>query len=541
MLPHNVHGPATVPLPVPQTKSERDDLWRSVEDYVAREQLVPPLSLDELLEHADSVLAATGTSAEFREFAAVLVGNAAWHDTVAGVPFDRRILLLPQCLRTKAECPAELDEYGLLCEQCGRCPLGDLQEKAERLGYIVLIAEGTTVVTQLLQDGRVDAVIGVGCMSSLERSFPYMAADAIPGIAIPLTRDGCDHTEVDLDWLDRAIALRSEQAYSGRFDLDQLRSTVMGWFVSEPLRALLAADDTQTEDIGISWLAKSGKRWRPILAVSVYGALNGHAETYPETLRRIAVAVECFHKASLVHDDIEDDDDTRYGEQTLHRQYGIPIALNVGDFLLGEGYRLIASSGTSPEQIKRMLAVAADGHRTLCLGQGKELAWVSDPTPLSSSEVIDIFLRKTAPAFEVALRLGAITGGSDGHLCEVLRQFSQALGVAYQIRDDILDFMGNGDGSDADAMRPSLLLALAYENASRGEQQQLRSAWRDGCRPAGLAAPVRALLNSLDVEPQAHELLSHYRKQAIATLRPLRNVRLKSLLHRLTGRILRDV
>ena len=129
-------------------------------------------------------------------------------------------------------------------------------------------------------------------------------------------------------------------------------------------------------------------------------------------MRQIAVAVECFHKASLVHDDIEDGDEQRYGQQSLHAAHGVPVALNVGDFLLGEGYRLIGAADAPAERLAEMLRVAADGHRGLSLGQGAELCWRSDPRPLSSAEVLDIFRRKTAPAFDVALRLGAVCAGA---------------------------------------------------------------------------------------------------------------------------------
>ena len=104
----------------------------------------------------------------------------------------------------------------------------------------------------------------------------------------------------------------------------------------------------------------------------------------PDDIKKIAVAIECFHKASLIHDDIEDNDATRYGEKTLHAEYGVPVALNVGDLLIGEGYRMIASSKESPEQKSQMLLVAAQGQRQLCRGQGEELCWARDPAPLSA-------------------------------------------------------------------------------------------------------------------------------------------------------------
>jgi len=79
-----------------------------------------------------------------------------------------------------------------------------------------------------------------------------------------------------------------------------------------------------------------------------------------------------LHNALLIHDDIEDNDALRYGEKTLHEEHGVPVALNVGDLLIGEGYRLIASCKVSAEQKAQMVLVASQGQRQLCRGQGAE-------------------------------------------------------------------------------------------------------------------------------------------------------------------------
>src|SRR5205823_4335039 len=88
------------------------------------------------------------------------------------------------------------------------------------------------------------------------------------------------------------------------------------------------------------------------------------------------------------------------------------------------------------------LTVAAfQGQRQLCRGQGAERCWTRQPAPLTALQVLDIFRQKTAPAFEVALRLGALYAGTEQHeeVSEVLRAYSEALGIAYQIRDDLSD------------------------------------------------------------------------------------------------------
>ena len=521
---------------IPGEKAERERIRSAVGAYVAARSLVPPLSLEELEGHARELLHSAAIPDGQSDFVSVLVSNAVWRDTLAAVPYERRVLLLPQCLRAKEQCAAELDEYGLLCAQCGRCAIGALQAEAEELGYVVLVAEGTTLVTRLLDGGKVDAVVGVSCLGVMEKAFPHFASDAIPGIAIPLLRDGCEHTQADLDWIREAIRLRSNGSWAS-IDPDAVRTEVLSWFDRGYL-ARLMDDGTQTARIGIDWLGKSGKRVRPLLAACAFKALNGGDGPWPPMIRKIGVAVECFHKASLVHDDIEDNDDCRYGEKTLHREHGVPVALNVGDLLLGEGYRLIASCGAPPQQIARMLSAAAEGHRSLCLGQGEELSWMRERLPIASREVIEIFRRKTAPAFEVSLRLGAIVGGAGEDVCRVLQSFSEALGIAYQIHDDLEDFhQPAGADSDVAARRLSLLFALAHEQASESDRVVIARVWREGGN-AAVVEDFRRLVAVLRTEEKARQLAEHYKNEAIRALSPLRNAELKSLLRRIVTKIL---
>ena len=536
---------------IPPTKPERDRLLGLVRRYVEAQRPVPPLSLEEVEGFAQKVAEMASVDGNYRKFLMVLASNAAWTEALAGVPFDRRLLLLPQCLRDQARCAADVDEFGLLCHHCGHCPIHELQEGAERLGYVVLVAEGTVAVTSLLDSGKIEAVVGVGCLASLERVFPYMDAGAIPGLAIPLLRDGCANTSVDLDWVWDAIQLtrtsgvfsrKKRLPMSSRLDLDALRSEVEAWFAPESLDATMGPAPTQTERIARQWLAKSGKRWRPFLALCAFQALRDDPEApAPAALRQIAVAIECFHKASLVHDDIEDNDPLRYGEQTLHEAHGVPIALNVGDFLLGEGYRLIAESDAPAVARAEMLRVASHGHRDLSIGQGEELCWLRHPAPLASRQVLDIFRHKTAPAFEVALRLGALCGGASDGLWEPLHECSEALGIAYQIRDDLEDFFGDEGIRVPDTIGPSILLAIAHERAEGEAKGLLDALWRSPATASALAPNLARALQELRVEQIARGLLEDYKQRAIRALRPLTNPSLKGLLRRVIGKIFNEI
>ena len=118
-------------------------------------------------------------------------------------------------------CPAPFDEFGLLCKQCGLCSIRDVQLEAERLGYAVLVAEGSAIVMSLIQTGKIEAIVGVSCLSVLERAFPYMEAAAIPGVAVPLLQDDCIDTNVDIDWVWEYIHLTSDDR-TRRLDLGAL-------------------------------------------------------------------------------------------------------------------------------------------------------------------------------------------------------------------------------------------------------------------------------------------------------------------------------
>ena len=538
-VPKQLYRPAQ--SNIPNDKQVRVFLKKVVADHVRTAGAVPPLTMDEMREHAAAVLRTAGLEGRYLDYAAILVSNEAWRDTLAQVPYDRRLLLLPKCLRVEEHCPAPFDEFGLLCKECGLCSIQDLSVEAERLGYAVLVAEGSAIVRQMIETGKIEAVVGVSCINVLEKCFPHMEAAAVPGMAIPLLQDDCVNTTVDLDWVWDLIHLTSDDK-TYRLDLDGLKSEVQSWFRKESLAELLGEPSEETTAIAQDWLAKAGKRWRPYLATCTYMALQSHRqEAAPQAspeLKKLAVAIECFHKASLIHDDIEDGDLERYGSPALHAEVGLPVALNVGDFLLGEGYRLISELSIDPAIQVEMLRLASDGHLTLSRGQGLELCWARDPKPLSSLQVLDIFRKKTAPAFEVALRLGACLGGADGETHSVLRQYSQSLGIAYQVRDDLEDYNGTSDSNDLEALRPSLILAIAHKRARQGREQDLiASLFRSDCRYSQVSAEVQRILADREVTGKAQELLEAYKEEAVRSLRFLSNPTLKGLLRRVVGKI----
>ena len=526
---------------LPQTKLERDHILGLIRRYVETTKLVPPMPMDELRTHAEKIVADNGINGVYLDYVGVLLSNEAWRETLATIPYEKRLLLMPKCLRVESKCPAPFDEFGLLCKQCGLCTIQDFQNEAEKLGYAVLVAEGSAIVMSLIQTGRIEAIVGISCLPVLERTFPYVEAAAVPAVAVPLLQDDCIDTTVDIDWVWDYIHLTSEDK-TRRLNLNALQDEVKTWFTKDNLTALLGAPQDKTEELAREWLARAGNRWRPYLTVAAHQALRSDPEgPLSDGLKKAAIAVECFHKASLIHDDIEDSDKERYGEATLHEEYGVPVALNVGDLLIGEGYRLLADNPLPASVKSTLLKVAAEGQRELCRGQGAELLWTQNPGPLSNMEVLEIFRNKTSPAFAVGLKIGAAIAGQLTDTAEALVAYSEALGIAYQIRDD-LDDLGDDSATGTDvAIRPSIVLALLRERGKGEVKEAMEKLW-SGQLPT---PPDRATIRQWAQDSGAHEkamlLLESYKEQAVRSLQAVENANLKGLLRRIIGKIFNDL
>jgi geranylgeranyl diphosphate synthase type II len=314
----------------------------------------------------------------------------------------------------------------------------------------------------------------------------------------------------------------------------------------------------QHENIAYEWMAQGGKRSRPLITLAVYDALKGAPGTFseagvdlPDHVRRAALAIEAFHKASLVHDDIEDDDSYRYGQQTLHRQYGISTAINLGDYLIGLGYRLVGRDrkAMGADCAADILDRLADAHLKLSEGQGAELLWrdAKDKT-LSALDALKIYALKTAPAFEAALYSGVRLAGPAEPYDKMIVEFSRHLGIAFQILNDLKDWEGDSDnkllaGQDVLAGRPTLLLALALEGLQGTDRDELLALLHgDASRFNGhtqhTVGRVRRLFDQGQVFAKADKLIEKYRARAEALADEVQPTELRELLYYLVDSVL---
>jgi geranylgeranyl pyrophosphate synthase len=557
---------------VPETRALRDMIRAAVHDYCKTVDKSKPLTKENSREMAEAVLRSLGLGEQYLGFTLVMLTNEFWRDQVAAIPFHRRLMLLPHCLKNAEGCPADYDEFGLDCKKCGACEVGDFRTKAEQLGYKVLVSEGTPIVLKIIVSGHIDAIVGVACLNVLEKAFDKVLLAGIPCIATPLLSSNCKNTSVDNDWVFESIDLHTAPPEMKTKTYVHLMRTANALFEEPQLSRLvprprqsppastggLATDPlVRHEAIAYDFLARGGKRSRPFITLAVYDALKGAPATrseagweLPDPVKRAAVAIETFHKASLVHDDIEDDDAYRYGQETLHRVHGVGTAINLGDYLIGLGYRLVSRDRKElgAEVAADILDKLADAHLKLSEGQGAELLWrdAADQA-LTAMDALKIYALKTAPAFEAALYTGVRLAGPADASEKMVADFSRQVGVAFQILNDIKDWTGDEDnklvaGQDVLAARPTLLLALALEGSSPAQKEELlhliRRSRSAGADAEAVVARVRDIYFATKVFEKADKLVDKFRAKAEALADEVEPVEFRELLYYLVDTVL---
>lgn len=518
-------------LEVPSVDEIRHSIRKKVEEWFSQKAIIPPVSYNAIADLAETLLEKYGWDRNYKAFVMVCCGNAIWRPVISSVPFNRRILLLPHCLRNSRLCKGQQDEMGLLCGECGNCSISGLLREAENLGYVAIVTEGTTITARLIESGKVDAVIGVGCMDVLKKMFVSVSKFSIPSIGIPLITCGCTDTDADSEWIKEELYHFDKTSTFRLLNLNYLRNRTSSIFGKEQLSRILKPSENSTEQLVFDSLLAGGKRLRPLLTLLAFEAFSDKIETH--NLNRLALSVECFHKASLIHDDIEDNDDLRYGTETLHARYGVSVAINIGDLLIGEGYRLITETNLSSDVIRDCIKVVSNGHRRLSVGQGIELMALKNREILSLEETLKVFEYKTATAFKVSLLLGATAAGADSISIAGLEQFSGFVGIAYQIKDDLEDFK-SADGH-YEIHKPSVLLSMLTEKLTANDKKLFQEAYQKND-----IVTIQQMVESFSINQGAEDLLKDYIKESNDCLDNFQNTGLKMALHEILGNIFKE-
>jgi len=268
------------------------------------------------------------------------------------------------------------------------------------------------------------------------------------------------------------------QALAARCDLHLL--SLLGGPPSE--FASIAAPLGTLFDACAYSLSNGGKRIRPMLVYASAAALGEHDSA---ALDHAACAVEMLHSYSLVHDDLPamDNDDWRRGKPTCHKAYGEAVAILVGDALQARAFELVAQApalcDTRRVQLVLTLAAAA-GPRGMAGGQLVDLEATGKRVAIEALQ--DLHALKTGALIRAAVTMGAICAGSDAQQLAMLDRYASAIGLAFQIQDDILDVAGDGvtlgktQGKDAAADKSTYVSLLGLDEARQWTQVLLGEA-----------------------------------------------------------------
>ena len=530
---------------VPETRELRDKIRAEIAKFATTLDRKNTFTKAELQVFSEQLLTSMGLGFQYTGFTSVCIANEFWREQVQATDFSRRLLLMPHCLKHAEGCPADYDEFGLDCRKCGACSVADFKTRAEDLGYKVLVSEGTPIVLKIIVSGHVDAIVGVACLNVLEKALDKILLAGVPCVAVPLLSSNCKSTSVDEDWVMEFINLKTPApATVTRSYMHLMRASHQ--ICEEPELSRLcpparSGANTRAEDplsvhekLAYNWLGRGGKRSRPFITLAVYDALKGGAGTLnaesiniSDAVKRSALAIEAFHKASLIHDDIEDDDNFRYGSETMHRQQGVPVAINVGDYLVGLGYRLAAKDRAElgADVSADILFKLSDAHVKLSEGQGAELLWRnSTDKTITPLEALRIYALKTSPAFEAALYAGVRLAGPADAYEKMIGEFAKNLGIAFQILNDLGDFDTNSEnkvvaGQDVLAGRPTVLLAMALETATPAQKEEILGLLlraRKGDSSFQLVERIHQLYQLNEVFSKGQKLVEKFRARAEA-------------------------
>lgn len=223
-------------------------------------------------------------------------------------------------------------------------------------------------------------------------------------------------------------------------------------------------------------ISAGGKRLRPALLLLVCGALGYQG---PQRFN-LAAVVEFIHTATLLHDDVVDESTLRRGRATANESFGNPASVLVGDFLYSRAFQMMLDAGQM-----RIMEILADATNVIAEGEVLQLMNMHDAS-LDQAAYLRVIRSKTAKLFEASARLGAVLAQADPEVEQACADYGQALGTAFQVIDDVLDYdgdageMGKNLGDDLREGKATLPLIAAMERGTPEQREVVRHAVETG-------------------------------------------------------------
>ena len=249
--------------------------------------------------------------------------------------------------------------------------------------------------------------------------------------------------------------------------------------VNKYLNSKLKGNPKKLYDAAGHLIVNGGKRLRPYMVIRSCQILGGKSST----AMIAASAVEMVHNFTLVHDDIMDNDEMRHGVPTVHKKFGMPIAILAGDVLFSKAFQIISESKLSPNATTHLISRLAKACVDVCEGQLLDIKMADEKRIPTEAEYITMIGKKTAALFDVSCAMGAICATNKPKDISNLSAFGRNLGIAFQITDDLIGVMGDPKvtkkpvGNDLREGKKSLPILMAIKLAKGNERKTILKAF----------------------------------------------------------------
>jgi geranylgeranyl diphosphate synthase type I len=249
--------------------------------------------------------------------------------------------------------------------------------------------------------------------------------------------------------------------------------------VNKYLNSKLKGNPKKLYDAAGHLIIHGGKRLRPYMVIRSCQIVGGKSSN----AMNAASAVEMVHNFSLVHDDIMDNDEMRHGVPTVHKKYGMPIAILAGDVLFSKAFQIISDSKLSPNATIQLVSRLAKACVDICEGQLLDVKMADERKIPSQKDYITMIGKKTAALFDVSCAMGAICASNKAKDVSNLSTFGRNLGIAFQITDDLIGVMGDPKitkkpvGNDLREGKKSLPILMAIKLAKGNDKKIILKAF----------------------------------------------------------------
>jgi len=290
--------------------------------------------------------------------------------------------------------------------------------------------------------------------------------------------------------------------------------------VNKSLKSKLKGNPKKLYDAAGHLIIHGGKRLRPYMVIRSCQILGGKVSN----AMLAASAVEMVHNFTLVHDDIMDNDDMRHGVPTVHKKFGMSVAILAGDVLFSKAFQIITESKLSANATTKLVSRLSKACVDVCEGQLLDVKMAEEKKIPTQAEYITMISKKTAALFDVSCAMGAICATNKSNDILNLSSFGRNLGIAFQITDDLIGVMGDPKvtkkpvGNDLREGKKSLPILMAIKLAKGKNKKIILKAFGNSKVTRNDLNKAVGVIRSLGIEENVRKQALKYAEKAEKSL-----------------------